>query len=259
MDEFIHYALTHGIVYGIKEPEIDQVKSKGMVIHAPFTLEPYTISRKAFLKAKSLTPLFNRLLDRISRDYDWLVSTLLRTASSDEFTGRLMEILQTTAREGIRQAISLGIIRSDYMLHSVSGDDRSLLQVEVNSIASSFGSLSTKISQMHSLLSAQEGKEIPINNALDEIAGGIALAHHRFIAQSCVQDARPVMIVQPGESNISDQRLLHFNLLEKHGISFLRLTLLEIATRAKLSDSGYLEIDGNMISVAYVSYIRIAL
>ena len=43
----------------------------------------------------------------------------------------------------------LGILRSDYMLHEVDDDSRDILQVEINTIASSFGSLSTKISDMH--------------------------------------------------------------------------------------------------------------
>ena len=43
------------------------------------------------------------------------------------------------------QKCVLGLHRSDYMQHEVAGDTRVLLQVELNTIASSFGSLSAKV------------------------------------------------------------------------------------------------------------------
>lgn len=36
------------------------------------------------------------------------------------------------------QQVALGVLRSDYMLNCREGDSRTLLQVEINTIASSF-------------------------------------------------------------------------------------------------------------------------
>jgi hypothetical protein len=58
------------------------------------------------------------------------------------------------------QTAALGIIRSDYMFHHTDTPaggqgqgqgqgERGILQVELNTIASSFGCLSQKISDMH--------------------------------------------------------------------------------------------------------------
>lgn len=55
-----------------------------------------------------------------------------------------------------------GILRSDYMLHHVENDARDILQVEINTIASSFGSLSTKISEMHRFFYEKEDSTISV-------------------------------------------------------------------------------------------------
>lgn len=64
-----------------------------------------------------------------------------------------MGIYRKVLSEKIRQHVALGIFRSDYMLHNVESDSRELMQVELNTISSSFGSLSTKVSTvlLHSL------------------------------------------------------------------------------------------------------------
>ena len=69
-----------------------------------------------------------------------------QTAQNDEFTGRLLSIYKEVVARGIRCSISLGLHRSDYMLHAVEGDPRQLMQVELNTIAASFGALSSKVS-----------------------------------------------------------------------------------------------------------------
>ncbi len=72
----------------------------------------------------------------------------LQTGKSDEFTGELLKIFETVRAEGIKQKAVLGLHRSDYMLHAVENDTRSMLQVELNTISSSFGGLSSKVSML---------------------------------------------------------------------------------------------------------------
>jgi len=52
----------------------------------------------------------------------------------------------------VSKSLSLGIFRSDYMVHKDPSDPRSqpqIKQVEFNTIASSFGGLAAKVSGLH--------------------------------------------------------------------------------------------------------------
>ena len=85
----------------------------------------------------------------------WLARTLQGTAESDEFTRRLLRMCARVQREGATQGARLAILRSDYMLHDAEdGDAARLMQVELNTIASSFGSLSSRVSALHTHLAA---------------------------------------------------------------------------------------------------------
>jgi hypothetical protein len=131
------------------------------------------------------------------------------TAENDHFTGKLVEIFKQVNDEGVKQQLRLGtkygrnlasanyklnivylfirlikgINRSDYMQHDVTGDHRSLLQVEINTIASSFASLSTRIYEMYRDLEPQYTGSLPVNEALQNISQGLALAHNEFLMQ----------------------------------------------------------------------------
>lgn len=247
VEERIHWALTHGI--GMGEP----------FVHAPITIHPYRYPISQFTKAKALAPLFNVLVEKITRDPTWLIETLRPTAISDEFVRRLIEIYEKVLAEGIKQPLSLAITRSDYMLHEKEGDPKDLLQVEINTIASSFGSLSTRIAEMHSELEAFEGSADQVQNhdALDEIASGVATAHRAYMAQTgrkTEENLGVAMIVQPGERNFADQRLLQFQLWQYHRVRCSRFTLAEMHERGRLQSNGTqneLVIDGICISVVY--------
>lgn len=99
----------------------------------------------------ALSPLYGRLVDRVSRDVAWLHSCVQHVVAEDAFTGRLLALSRAVQHEGVQQQTYLGLHRSDYMLHeppSGSGPPR-LLQVELNTIASSFGCMSSLVSGMH--------------------------------------------------------------------------------------------------------------
>jgi hypothetical protein len=129
------------------------------------------------------------------------------------------------------------------MLHSVENDPRNLLQVEINTISSSMGSLAAQITQMFTHFDEFDGalndrrplekvsnqhtpvpsavitKSIPENRALEVIVDGIAYAHRHFISklnasrqEVDTNDHRYVvaMIVQENECNISDQRNIEY-------------------------------------------------
>jgi glutathione synthase len=254
--DLVHWSLTHGIIMSCKQFAGDhQLTLK--VTHAPFTLKSYNYPREAFGKAERLAPIFNNLIHKVSLDHVWLQSALQATVQSDNFTGKLMDIYKIVLKEGIKQKINLGINRSDYMLHQVKGDDRSLLQVEVNTIASSFGALSTRIADMYQtfeLKASSDTCSIPINSAVVDIARGIASAHDSYRenhGEFLDDNVLVIMVVQPNERNIADQRMLQYE-IEQHGVKVVRASLNEIFLGATLDPvSGELLFLDSRVSVVY--------
>ena len=119
------------------------------------------------------------------------------------------------------------------------------LQVELNTIASSFGSLSTKVSQMHRYLltlhpSCSEATvdQLPEQNALRGFAAAIALAHTENCKEQGMDNAVVVMVVQPGERNAFDQQWLQVALWQEHRVRVMRKTLHDIATSSSTDDNG---------------------
>ncbi len=106
------------------------------------------------------TSVYSRYLPMI--DHDWLGGfasvtshpPLYSLGKYDDFTGRIYDIYKTAKREGRLHDIRLGLHRSDYMIHAPHGigkvkGETKLYQVEINTIASSFSSLSSKVSDLH--------------------------------------------------------------------------------------------------------------
>ena len=269
LEAMLAYSYTNGIIMGVgtrggptEAQEQAQVQGAVRVTHAPFALLPFHFPESAFLRATLLSRPFNKLMDRVSRDVDWLVDVLGATGKADPFTSKLLGILVESRAVEPMQRISLGVLRSDYMVHSVEGDERNLLQVEINTIASSFGCISTKMTRMMKTVEDARiytSREIPDNSAMSGIADGIATAHKAWIMQQLVSahSHRPIiviMVVQPGETNFCDQRLLHFALKETHDIVCQRATLREIYQHGHVDGSGgtgQLIFRGCVVSVVY--------
>ena len=58
------------------------------IVHAPLTVRPSRFPRASFEKAKRAATVFNSLIDRVSRDSDYLQKTLALAAEHDDFTVR---------------------------------------------------------------------------------------------------------------------------------------------------------------------------
>lgn len=120
------------------------------------------------------------------------------------------------------------------------------MQVELNTIASSFGSLSTQVSALHRYLLTLHADwahaalpQLPEQNALRGFAAAMARAHELNCAtQQLGSRAVVVMVVQPGERNSFDQHWLAVTLWEQHGVRVVRRTLRDIHDRGSVDDSG---------------------
>eukprot|EP00929_Paragymnodinium_shiwhaense_P060622 TRINITY_DN30266_c0_g2_i1.p1 TRINITY_DN30266_c0_g2~~TRINITY_DN30266_c0_g2_i1.p1 ORF type:complete len:513 (+),score=86.67 TRINITY_DN30266_c0_g2_i1:113-1651(+) len=274
----LHWAMTHGLTYADKNPGDDTSRAT----QCPLSLLPLRIPRKAFEEAVAWSPGWGTLVDAVSRDLDWLYSTLEVAAQADPFTKKLIECCKAVQADpaGLRQNVYLGIHRSDYMMHEPEGtkpSDARFLQVELNTIASSFGALSSRTGDLHRFLFKRyargSGKVagtlrekhrlesvdnvehyLPPNPTLDKIPGAMATAFEIYSkATPAAVNAVVVFVVQEVERNYADQRFLEHYLFEDHGIPVLRKTLREIYDETSLdAQTGRLRFaDGHEIAVAY--------
>ena len=106
--------------------------------HAPVALVPNTFSQEEFNFAETLQPIFNELVDKMARDRSFIVSNLAQVAKVDDFTNKLLDIFSTVPDKVVKDAVHLGIHRSDYMFNGNDDGSETLLQIEINTIAASF-------------------------------------------------------------------------------------------------------------------------
>lgn len=247
---------SHGILMGARDRLTKEpLMGKYIFEPAPFSLFPTLFSKSAFALAYQMAKPFNSMVHNVASDKEWLLSAIQVAAQGDsDFTGRLVQLAQEVlAREARNQQpraqkVVLGILRSDYMLHGSDSIETAIpLQVELNTIASSFGCLSSKVTKMHqNLQHLNDRNDLPDNGAAQGIANGLATALQEYNRQRTLQltsaatdntnttttDALVVMVVQPGETNSCDQRDLEFLLKEEHGVRLIRRTLEDLAVAA---------------------------
>jgi len=183
---------------------------------APLSLTPLPYPTNAFQFVQEIQPVWNFLMDRIARNRPFLSVALESVAASDpEFTGQLFRLYSALPEMTVASSWSLGIFRSDYMLHETGSCEQSAswrpLQVEINTIASGLGCLTTKSNQflqeflvrqawhpqLHQIFSQQENyshsqgsigqcirdiaAHIQISPSLQRVAVALAQAHNCYL------------------------------------------------------------------------------
>lgn len=236
LDTVVDFALTHGL--------IKRADDSG-VSHSPVTLQPCPIDAWTCAAMRDVTAPFNRLAHDVANDLVFLREALAHVVTTDEFTRRLLELAQTRASA---QPWRFAITRSDYFLQADSAREHPLIrQVELNTIAASYLGLAGAVTRFHqSLLSLAptRGRLVP-NDPLATVARAFAdvFAHYGH------DDACVLMVVQPDERNVFDQRLLEIA-LAAHGIPVERAALETIGEHAVLRD-GHLTLNGRIAAITY--------
>ncbi len=330
------FAAVHGLqVETKKQSQQDSSSSKSSSSSyqcAPISLLPNIFPRQCFEQAQTVAPLFNVLVDKISRNGKFLNETLAggdddnnghdgksSVIAKDEYTKKLLELYNDIYHRRTNDkkpnfahlADRLGIQRSDYMLHpststtTSSSSSFELKQVELNTIAASFGGLATNVAKLHSILTNRfhsdlkdfmdsnqkkvmgGGEEeedssptsrddndiikgVPYNHALEKLPLAMKLAHERYKERFVVGSGNSsssgkdvpsittplaiLFVVQEGETNTVDQRMLEFELYQKHTIPVVRMSLTKAHTHLQLdSDTGSLYVlnDDDVSSIDY--------
>ncbi|TVU23941.1 hypothetical protein EJB05_26330, partial [Eragrostis curvula] len=207
------WCAVHGLVVGDRDNTRSGTVPGVGLVHAPVSLLPARFPTSFWKQALELAPLFNELVDRVSLDGEFLQET----KQVDDFTARLLEIHEKMMAIDKKEDIRLGLHRSDYMLDS---ETNSLLQIELNTVSTSFPGLGSLVSELHRNLLIQYGKvlgldseRIPRNWAASQFADALARAWSEYNND--------------------------------------RKTLAQVEAEGKINPDGTLVVDGRIVSVVY--------
>jgi len=241
------YALMHGICMRRKD-HFD----RDALHFAPFVLFPSSFPRNEFNKALRLQTVLNELMHKVAHDNDFLNESLKNTIKVDDFTKRLFEIYEKVQEQGgPTQEIDAGLFRSDYF-HCLL--NKTVKQVEFNTIASSFGCLTSQLVNQHKYVVQEAGYRdhllnIPENNALSGLASAMVSAWKLYdIPKSVI-----LFLVEDVTYNVCDQKFHEFEIRRQcPDVFIIRRTLTEIGNRGSLTKDKRLMIDGLEIGVVYM-------
>ena len=168
----IDWATSNGLTMG--SPTMDNA-----YIHAPFTLLPIIQNLNEFNELSSISLIFHKLIDAISRDSKFLISCIQSTAESDaDFTGKMLDLYKKQIEQNKwNQKYQLGIFRSDYMKNAATNKWG---QIEMNTISSSFGALSDSVYELHRFLLSRylnlANIKTPPSNTSENIASALGIS-----------------------------------------------------------------------------------
>lgn len=193
-----------------------------------FQCFPTPLPRTKFQQALDIQEIYNRLYCSVAEDEQWIHDTIRDIIPVEPLAAALWSIYEAAKETGYLQNISVGIFRSDYMLHLNDGIEHrapgaifgtSLKQVEMNTFSASGGSHANKVGDMHRYL-ARTGiynlndtsldllsGSLPKNENIESLASCLALAHATYgkpRSQAARQTA-VLMIVQPNNVRHSNQ------------------------------------------------------
>ncbi|KXT15350.1 hypothetical protein AC579_10435 [Pseudocercospora musae] len=245
------WSIAHGLAVRPAPAYVpeEQNPSGALAATAPVTLFPSLFPRVCFEQAQSVAEAYNELYSAIASDESWLTGIVEELVEIDDFMAGLWKVHQAVKKEGYAQSLALGLFRSDYMVHvDKSGDTKpSVKQVEFNTIASSFGGLSSQVSGLHRYLSSIDaypdelssivnGLSLPESASVPSLAKGMAKAHEAYGAPKSGLPTCVIFLVQDPERNVFDQRHLEYALSENHGVRTFRLPFDRVLQDTKVDD-----------------------
>jgi len=310
------YAAANGLQVESKNSNLESSSSSYQC--APISLLPNAFPCQSFQNAQSLAPYFNLLVDKVSRDAEFLNDTLggeHGVISKDEYTKKLLELyndIYVSSNDNLddmkpnfaKEADRLGIQRSDYMLNSGTEDGEfELKQVELNTIAASFAGLAVNVAKLHQSMTDRFSSElkdwlemnqkavmgenyvlpsssssstytvgVPNNPALERLPFAMKVAHERYVERFVTKSKNEnvpaviLFVVQEGETNTVDQRMLEFKLWEEYKIPVVRMSLTKANNQLQMDEENgtlYIlpeeSIDGKISTEKYqvsVAYFR---
>ncbi|KAL4889346.1 hypothetical protein BDV59DRAFT_186668 [Aspergillus ambiguus] len=194
---------------------------------------PTPFPRAQFDRALDLQSIYHELYCALAEDEQWISSVIEDLIPVHPLADALWEVhLRVKSSGGYANntnKISLGIFRSDYMLHvederPTDGEALGLKQVEFNTFSCAGASHADKVVDMHHHLArtgAYDCKDssisttcLPQNNNIENLASCLAEAHAAYgTHKSAIATQTAVLfVVQPRNFNIADERPLEYAL-----------------------------------------------
>lgn len=169
----------------------------------------------------------------------------------DDFIAELWKVHMAVKKEGVVQDLTLGLFRSDYMVHLDPSDTSAkptIKQVEFNTIASSFGGLSSRVSELHNYLlavdayprdsaSVLQASMLPKSKSIPLLAAGLAKGHGAYGKPKTSNPLCVIFLVQDPERNVFDQRHIEYTLFSRHGIRAFRVPFGKIMSQTRLDEN----------------------
>ncbi|KUJ15967.1 glutathione synthase [Mollisia scopiformis] len=275
------WQITHGSLLKLVRTEDEHT-----VLSQPVgcTLFPTLFPRNLFQEALSLQAIYNKLYAAVAEDEEWLYETLKDLIDVDPLANALWSIYQEVKREGVLQNITLGIFRSDYMLHNDAQDTSNglgLKQVEFNTVSCAGGVHGNRISEMHRHLYRTgmyqqhsdstsgspstvplDTSSLPRNSTLPMLVSGLKSAHDAYRPALSRGNSRKtciIFIVQPYNFNIADERPIEYALWDESIANFRVTWGHEVLSQTSLTPSGELIYSPPERSISYevsVVYFR---
>jgi len=219
------YQITHGsLLKLVKTDEEHTVLSRPVGA----SLYPTQFPRHLFDIALHLQTCFNKLYMKVAEDEEWLRDTLSDLIVHDQLTKILWSIHEEVKKSGYVQPASLGIFRSDYMVHRPGSATAQLKQVEFNSYTVAGGTHGNIVYNMHHHLFRSGAYKRPdeispqlaippipsTNETVHGIVDGLVEAHKLYGPPVNAQAVGTgiLMIVQPYNFNICDERPIEYEL-----------------------------------------------
>ncbi|XP_077513528.1 glutathione synthetase-like isoform X1 [Amblyomma americanum] len=243
------YAISHGMCMKSKSHEPDSYT------FLPFCLLPSPVPREALKQVKALQEDINLLMHRVAHDYEFLRDCLQSTIETDKFTASIFRIYEKVREAGFPQPLSLGLLRSDYLLDSKTAGSHLKnacpKQVEVNTISSSFGGLSPILYRQHKYIMRNLGvtpaeEQMPECKTDKHLSNGLLAAWKAYKNEK----AAILFVVEEVTYNVCDQRQLEY--------AMCRVKMHATVMRRKFSElhhcelkEGKLFVDGIEIAVVY--------
>ncbi|XP_062316341.1 glutathione synthetase [Osmerus eperlanus] len=240
-------ALLHGVLMRTEETP----NSSELVSYAPFTLFPSAVPRAVFEQAVEVQTHYNLLVDRISQNQAFLEQALSSTIAVDDFTARLFSIYRHVLQEGPAQSVVVGLNRSDYMLDQSADGGVALKQVEINTIAASFGGLASRTPALHRHVlrvagRLEDSRRILDNNPSAGLAAALAKAWELYGSQRAVV----MFLVEDVQRNIYDHRYVE-NELWSRKVPVIRRRFEDVSRTGSLDQDRRLLVDGKEVAVVY--------
>uniref|UniRef100_A0A183CFL0 Glutathione synthetase n=1 Tax=Globodera pallida TaxID=36090 RepID=A0A183CFL0_GLOPA len=133
VEDAINWAHIHGLVVRTKEMKL----KNDIAMFLPFALFPTPFPREIFEQARDVQTAMQLLYFRVASDFKFLREHLQPVAETNEVLQSLLEILQKVHDEGIKQPLTVVLMRSDYMCNVDKNEHTGepvygLKQIEVN-------------------------------------------------------------------------------------------------------------------------------